>query len=31
MEGNHKWHGGGIAKEQLEEALCCVRKNRRIR
>ena len=29
--GNHKWHGGGIAKEQLEEALCCVRKNRRIR
>jgi transketolase len=24
MEGNHKWHGGGIAKEQLEQALACV-------
>jgi transketolase len=21
MEGNHKWHGGGIAKEQLDQAL----------
>ncbi len=24
MEGNHKWHGGGIAKEQLDEALASV-------
>ena len=24
MEHNHKWHGGGIAKEQLEQALACV-------
>jgi len=31
MEGNHKWHGGGIAKEQLDEALACVLKNRRDR
>ncbi len=27
MEGNHKWHGGGIAKEQLEEALACLEKS----
>ena len=31
MENNYKWHGGGIAKEQLEEALTDVRKNRRVR
>lgn len=31
MEGNPKWHGGGIAKEQLEEALADVRKNRKVR
>ncbi len=31
MEGNHKWHGGGIAKAQLEEALASVEKNRRAR
>jgi len=24
MEGTYKWHGGGIAKEQLEEALASV-------
>ncbi len=24
MEHNHKWHGGGIAKEQLDQALACV-------
>ena len=29
MEGNHKWHGGGIAKEQLEQALLSVEQNRR--
>lgn len=29
MEGNHKWHGGGIAKEQLDLALASVEKNRR--
>ena len=29
MEGNHKWHGGGIAKEQLDAALESVAKNRR--
>jgi len=29
MEGNHKWHGGGIAKEQLDLALECIAKNRR--
>lgn len=29
MEGNHKWHGGGIAKEQLDDALACIAKNRR--
>jgi len=30
MEGNHKWHGGGIAKEQLDAALESVAKNRRV-
>ena len=29
MEGNHKWHGGGIAKEQLDLALESIAKNRR--
>ena len=27
MEGNHKWHGGGIAKEQLDEALASVERS----
>ena len=27
MEGNHKWHGGGIAKEELEQALASVARN----
>jgi len=31
MEGNPKWHGGGIAKEQLEEAIQQVEKNRKVR
>lgn len=31
MEGNIKWHGGGIAKEQLEQALNCIEKNRKVR
>lgn len=31
MEGNVKWHGGGIAKDQLEEALISVEKNRKVR
>ncbi len=31
MEGNHKWHGGGIAKEQLDQALASIAKNRRVR
>jgi len=31
MEGNAKWHGGGIAKEQLEEALESIEKNRKVR
>ncbi|MCL2111953.1 MAG: transketolase [Clostridiales bacterium] len=29
MEGVATWHGGGIAKEQLDEALASVEKNRR--
>jgi transketolase len=29
MEGNHKWHGGGIAKEQLDAALASIARNRR--
>jgi len=31
MENNYKWHGGGIAKEQLDEALADVEKNRMVR
>ncbi len=31
MEGDPKWHGGGIAKEQLDEALQQVEKNRKVR
>jgi transketolase len=31
MEGNYKWHGGGIAKQELEKALADVEKNRRLR
>lgn len=31
MEGSYKWHGGGIAKEQLDEALRDVEKNRMVR
>jgi transketolase len=31
MEGIAKWHGGGIAKEQLDEALVSIEKNRRVR
>ena len=31
MEGDYKWHGGGIAKEQLEQALASVEKSRRVR
>ena len=27
MEGNHKWHGGGIAKEQLDQALASLEKS----
>jgi transketolase len=29
MEGNHKWHGGGLAKEQLDQALEDIKKNRK--
>ena len=31
MEGDYKWHGGGIAKEQLEQALASVENRRRVR
>ena len=31
MENEAKWHGGGIAKEQLDAALASVEKNRRVR
>ena len=31
MENNYKWHGGGIAKEQLDQALASVENSRRIR
>ena len=31
MEGDYKWHGGGIAKEQLEQALASVENGRRAR
>ena len=29
MEGNHKWHGGGIAKEQLDQALASLEKSKK--
>lgn len=29
MEGNVKWHGGGIAKQQLDEALVCINNSRK--
>ena len=29
MEGTYKWHGGGIAYEQLQQALVSIEKNRR--
>ena len=29
MEGDEKWHGGGIAREQLDQALDCVAKYRK--
>jgi transketolase len=29
MEGNHKWHGGGIAKEQLVAALASLEKSKK--
>ncbi|MGI6076783.1 MAG: transketolase [Fastidiosipilaceae bacterium] len=31
MEGESKWHGGGIAKAELDEALKMVERNRRVR
>ncbi|MDR1571723.1 MAG: transketolase [Clostridiales Family XIII bacterium] len=31
MEGNVKWHGGGIAKEQLDQALADIEKTRKER
>ena len=31
MAGNVKWHGGGIAKEQFDEALASLEKNRKVR
>jgi transketolase len=31
MENEAKWHGGGIAREQLDAALASVEKNRRVR
>lgn len=31
MEDTYKWHGGGIAKEQLDQALASVENKRRIR
>lgn len=31
MENNWKWHGGAIAKEQLDEALRDIKKNRSVR
>jgi transketolase len=30
MENTFKWHGGGLAKEQLDEALASIAKNRRV-
>ena len=29
MENNHKWHGGGIAKEQLDQALASLEKSKK--
>ena len=29
MEGNHKWHGGGIAKEQLDQALASLERSKK--
>lgn len=29
MEGNHKWHGGGIAKEQLDQAIASLEKSKK--
>ena len=29
MEGNYKWHGGGIAREQLEQALASLERYRK--
>ncbi len=31
MENTWKWHGGGIAKQQLDEALASLEKNRKVR
>ena len=31
MEGNVNWHGGGIAKEELDIAISDIEKNRRVR
>jgi transketolase len=31
MENDYKWHGGGIAKEQLDQALASVENSRRMR
>lgn len=31
MEGTYKWHGGGIAKKQYEDALISIEKNRKVR
>ena len=31
MEGDYKWHGGGIAEEQLHQALASVENGRRVR
>ncbi|MDF3002461.1 MAG: transketolase [Bacillota bacterium] len=31
MEGNVKWHGGGIAKEQLDQALESIERSRKVR
>ena len=30
MEGNHKWHGGGIGDDDLAKALADVRKMRKV-
>ena len=31
MENDYKWHGGGIAKEQLDQALASVENRKRVR